>query len=71
MRLWLVSIAGLTALATAAPAQAATIYIFTDPMTLERKTVIVDPDGPDRAFLCMMPPAVAACQAVPLRRERR
>ena len=71
MRLSLVSIAGLTALVAATPASAATIVIFTDPMTLERTTVVVDPDGPDRAYMCMMPPAVSACQAVPLRRQRR
>ena len=71
MRSSLISIAGLIAAGTAAPAHAATIYIFADPMTLERKTVVVDPDGPDRAYLCMLPPAVASCQAVPIKRSRR
>ena len=39
--------------AVASPAAAATIVILTDPMTLEKRTVVVDPNGPDRAFLCM------------------
>ena len=37
--------------AVASPAAAATIVILTDPMTLERRTVVVDPNGPDRAYL--------------------
>ena len=66
-------IAGLVALAaaaSAAPAGAATIVILTDPMTMERRTVIVDPNGPDRAFLCMLPPGQAGCQRLAIRRGR-
>ncbi len=65
---------GLAALglpAFAAPASAATIVVFADPMTLERKTVIVDPNGPDRAYLCMLPPGTAGCQAIRMKRLRR
>ena len=66
--------AALAALAlpvVATPASAATIVILTDPMTLERRTVVVDPNGPDRAFLCMLPPGQAGCHQVKVRRARR
>ena len=56
--------------AVATPASAATIVILTDPMTLERRTVVVDPNGPDRAYLCMLPPGQAGCQRVAIRRAR-
>jgi hypothetical protein len=57
--------------AAAAPASAATIVILADPMTLERRTVVVDPNGPDRAFLCMLPPGQAGCQRLDLKRVGR
>ena len=46
----------------ASPAGAATIVILADPMTMEKRTVVVDPNGPDRAYLCMLPPGQAGCQ---------
>ena len=49
---------------TAAPAEAAKILILTDPMTLERRMVVIEQPGPDRIFLCAMPPAVAGCRDV-------
>ena len=49
---------------TASPAQAAKILILTDPMTLERRMVVVDEPGPDRIYMCAMPPAVAGCRDV-------
>ena len=52
----------------ASPAGAATIVILADPMTLERRTVVVDPNGPDRAFLCMLPPGQAGCQRLNVKR---
>ena len=61
----------LAALAVATPASAATIVILADPMTLERRTVVVDPNGPDRAFLCMLPPGQAGCQRLDLKRVGR
>ena len=64
---------GLAALALpvlASPAAAATIAILVDPMTLEKRTVVVDPNGPDRAFLCMLPPGQAGCQRLAIRRAR-
>jgi hypothetical protein len=56
--------------AVASPAAAATIVIHTDPMTMERRTVVVDPNGPDRAYLCMLPPGQAGCQRLDIRRGR-
>lgn len=53
----------------AAPAHAATLYVFADPMTFETRRVVVDPNGPDRTYLCLMPPAQAGCHQV--RRARR
>jgi len=70
MRLRLL-LAGLGGLIASAPAAAETVIIYTNPMTMQRHTVIVDSDGPDRAFLCMLPPGDAGCRAVAVRRERR
>ena len=56
--------------AAAEPASAATIVIFTDPMTFERTTVVYNTKGPDRAFMCMAPPADSNCVAVPLKKRR-
>ena len=62
-------LAATALLAVASPAGAATIVILADPMTLERRTVVVDPNGPDRAYLCMMPPGQAGCQRLAVKRE--
>jgi hypothetical protein len=40
-------------------------------MTMERRTVVIDSAGPDRAFVCMLPPGDAGCRAVPIKRARR
>ena len=65
------ALAALAVPAVATPASAATIVILADPMTLERRTVVVDPNGPDRAFLCMLPPGQAGCQRLDLKRVGR
>ena len=52
-------------------ASAATIVVYTDPMTMERRTVVLDSAGPDRAFVCMLPPGDSGCRAIPIKRERR
>ena len=64
------ALAAMALPAVATPAGAATIVILADPMTMERRTVIVDPDGPDRAYLCMLPPGQAGCHRLPIRRAR-
>ena len=53
-------VAGTAGLIASVPAAAETIIIYTNPMTMQRRTVIVDSDGPDRAFMCMLPPAMPA-----------
>ena len=60
----------MTLPAVASPAAAATIVVLADPMTLERRTVIIDPNGPDRAYLCMLPPGQAGCQRLAVKRTR-
>ena len=66
-----IALVALAAPALAAPASAATIVILADPMTMERRTVVVDPNGPDRAYLCMLPPGQAGCQRLLMKRTGR
>jgi hypothetical protein len=68
MRLGLIAALGFSGLA-ATPAGAATIVVFTNPETMERKAVVVDQDGPDRVFVCMLPPGEAGCHQVKMRRR--
>ena len=71
MRLCALALTGLIGwAASASPASAATVYFYIDAMTLEQRSVKVDLDGPDRAYLCMLPPATSGCQEVPFRRKR-
>jgi hypothetical protein len=49
-------------------ANAATVVILTDPMTLERQTIVVDRNGPDRVLMCMAPPATSGCTELTLKR---
>lgn len=69
MRLTLVASATLAAFAAAQPAHAATIVVFTNPETLEQRMVVVDREGPDRVFMCMLPPGEAGCHQVPVKRR--
>ena len=69
MRLRIAGLA-LGMLVAADAASATTIVVYTDPMTLSRRTVVFDTPGPDRVFLCMAPPAEAGCTAVPLKQLR-
>jgi len=48
----------------ASPSQAATLIVYADPMTFETRRVVVDPTGPDRTFLCLLPPSQAGCHEV-------
>lgn len=59
---------GLAAMAGAA--QAATVIVYTDPMTMERRTVVLNTPGPDRALMCTAPPALGDCTQIPIRRAR-
>jgi hypothetical protein len=69
MRLAMVALATLAGLAGAQPAHAATIVVFTNPETLEQRMVVVDRDGPDRVFMCMLPPGEAGCHQLPVKRR--
>ena len=51
-------------------ATAATVIVYTNPMTLERTVVVSDAAGPDRAFHCFLPPSMIGCQPLALRRGR-
>ena len=62
---------GLALLASAASAQATTVIIFVEPMTLERYTRVFDTPGPDRVLMCPAPPATGSCTKVPFTHERQ
>ena len=49
-------------------ASAATIVVMTDPMSLEKRTMVLDTPGPDRLFVCAAPPAVSGCRELPIKR---
>ena len=55
-------------LGSSAAANAMTVVIIVDPMTLDHYTRVIDTPGRDRAVMCMAPPAVAACHEVPFKR---
>jgi hypothetical protein len=56
-------------LASAGVAQATTIVIFVDPLTLDKYTRVFDTPGPDRVLMCMAPPATSGCTEVPLKKH--
>ena len=58
----LLSIALAATALVATPASAARILILTDPMTLERRMVVIGQPGPDRIYMCAMPPAMTGCR---------
>ena len=58
------------ALAFPAAAQATTVIIYIDPMTFEHYTRVIDTPGPDRAMMCMAPPAVSNCREIPVKNDR-
>jgi hypothetical protein len=56
-------------LASAGMAQATTIVIFVDPLTLDKYTRVFDTPGPDRVLMCMAPPATSGCTELPLKKH--
>ena len=64
------ALASACVLAGHSPAAAATIIILTDPMTLDRRMVVLESPGPDRFLLCNAPPAIAGCRALPVSRRK-
>ena len=57
--------AGLVALAGAA--QATTVVIIVEPMTLNHYTRVIDTPGRDRVLMCMAPPSTSGCTEVPMK----
>ena len=57
------------AIAFAGQAHAATVVIYTEPMTLNRYTVVYDTPGRDRVLMCMAPPAASDCAEVRVKRR--
>jgi hypothetical protein len=55
---------------SAAAAQATTVVIFVEPMTLERYTRVFDTPGRDRVLLCMAPPSTSGCTDVTAKVKR-
>jgi hypothetical protein len=51
-----------------AAAQATTVIVFVEPMTMERYTRIFDTPGRDRFLMCMAPPSTAGCTELPIKR---
>ncbi len=70
MRFVRLGFAGLL-LTCAAAAQAMTVIIYIEPMTLERHTLVIDTPGRDRLLMCMAPPAVGGCTEVPIKMAQR
>jgi len=64
MRVARLAIAAIVAGGFASAAQATTIVIFVEPMTLDRYTRVFDTPGPDRVLMCMAPPATSGCTDV-------
>jgi hypothetical protein len=60
MRLIRLAVA-LAIFGSAAAAQATTVIIYVEPMTLERYVRVIDTSGPDRVLMCMAPPATSGC----------
>jgi hypothetical protein len=58
-------------LACSAAAQATTVIVFVEPMTLERYTRIFDTPGRDHFLMCMAPPSTAGCTELPVKHASR
>ena len=57
-------------LGSAGAAQATTVIIFVEPLTLEKYTRVFDTPGPDRVLMCMAPPSTSGCTELPLKKHR-
>ena len=60
-----------TCLFCSGAAQAATVVVFVEPMTLDRYTRVYDTPGPDRLLMCMAPPSTVGCTEFPIKRPAR
>jgi hypothetical protein len=64
------SILAVALLGSAAAAQATTVVIYVERMTLDRYVKVVDTRGPDRVLLCMAPPATSGCTDITAQTRR-
>lgn len=58
-------------LSVSGAAQATTVVVFVEPMTLERYTRVFDTPGKDRFLMCMAPPSTAGCTELPVKNAGR
>ena len=61
---------GSVLIGSASAAEAKTFVIYTDPMSLSRRMVVLDTPGPDKVLMCMAPPAESGCTQVRTLRPR-
>jgi len=61
---------GAGLLVSAAAAQATTVVIIVEPMTLQHYTKVIDTPGRDRVLMCMAPPSTSGCTEVPVKPRR-
>ena len=59
----------IAAIAAAPGAQAATVVVFLNPMTLDKHTEVFNTPGLDRFLMCMQPPGMTGCTQLPIRRR--
>jgi hypothetical protein len=59
----------LAGIASAGSAQAATVMIMVDPVSLHRTVHVLGGSGPDRILLCTTPPSVAGCRDITQRKR--
>ena len=57
-------------LASASAANATTVIIYVDPLTLEKYTRVFDTPGRDRVLLCMAPPGTSDCTELHIKNGR-
>jgi len=57
-------------LGSATAAQATTVIIFVEPLTLEKYTRVFDTPGRDHVLMCMAPPAASDCTELHLKNGR-
>ena len=69
MRILRVGLA-VAALAWTGAAQATTIVIFVEPLTMEKHTRVFDTPGPDRFLMCMQPPSTSGCTELSVKKRR-
>ena len=70
MRLVCVGIA-VAIFGCSAAANATTVVIVVEPMTLERHVQVYDTPGKDRILMCMAPPATSGCTDVTAKAKRQ